>query len=123
MFPGEFNYTCTVNGDILIHPGGDTSVPPCAMMPRSGYFFDALNRQEPLDESKLNIEDNLEEFESITDHELNYWKNQVDSVEKCGKGVVASLGGTALGDIALVPGLQLKNPRGSGELKNGIFQL
>jgi len=112
MFPGEFNYTYTVNGDILIHPEGDTSVPPCAMMPRSGYFFDALNRQEPLDESKLNIEDNLEEFNSITDHELNYWKNQTDSVEKCGKGVVASLGGTALGDIALVPGLQLKNPRG-----------
>jgi len=112
MFPGEFNYTYTVNGDILIHPEGDTSVPPCAMMPRSGYFFDALNRQEPLDESKLNIEDNLEEFNSITDHELNYWKNQTDCVEKCGKGVVASLGGTALGDIALVPGLQLKNPRG-----------
>ena len=28
MLPGEFNYTHTVNGDILIHPGGDTSVPP-----------------------------------------------------------------------------------------------
>ncbi len=112
MFPGEFNYTFTVNGDILIHPEGDTSVPPCALMPKSGYFFDALNRQEPIDDSTLKIEDNLEEFTAISDHDLEYWKKQVGSVENSGKGVVASLGGTALGDIALVPGLQLKNPKG-----------
>jgi len=112
MFPGEFNCTYTVNGDILIHPEGDTSVPPSAVMPKSGYFFDALNRQEPIDESTLKIEDNLEEFTAISDHDLEYWKQQVGSVENSGKGVVASLGGTALGDIALVPGLQLKNPKG-----------
>lgn len=112
MLPGEFNYSYTVNGDILIHPGGDTSVPPCAMMPKSGYFFDALNRQEPIDDSTLKIEDNLEEFTAISDHNLEYWKKQVESVENSGKGVVASLGGTALGDIALVPGLQLKDPKG-----------
>ena len=112
MFPGEFNYTFTVNGDILIHPEGDTSVPPCAVMPKSGYFFDALNRQEPIDDSTLKVEDNLEEFTPITDHDLQYWKMQAEAVSKSGKGVVASLGGTALGDIALVPGLQLKNPKG-----------
>ncbi len=112
MLPGEFNYTHTVNGDILIHPGGDTSVPPCAMMPKSGYFFDALNRQESIDDSNLSIDDNLEEFTLISEHELEYWKNQVNLAERSGKAVVASLGGTALGDIALVPGLQLKNPKG-----------
>ena len=112
MFPGEFNYTFTVNGDILIHPEGDKSVPPCAVMPKSGYFFDALNRQEPIDDSTLKVEDNLEEFTPITDHDLQYWKMQAEAVSKSGKGVVASLGGTALGDIALVPGLQLKNPKG-----------
>lgn len=112
MLPGEFNYTFTTNGDILIYPEGDTSVPPCAMMPKSGYFFDALNRQKPIDDSTLRIEDNLEEFTFISDHELEYWKNQVDLAAKSGKAVVASLGGTALGDIALVPGLQLKDPKG-----------
>ena len=112
MLPGEFNYTHTVNGDILIYPEGDTSVSPCAMMPKSGYFFDALTRQEPIDDSKLKVEDNLEEFNLITDHDLQYWKKQVETVENSGKGVVASLGGTALGDIALVPGLQLKDPKG-----------
>ena len=112
MFPGEFNYSFSAGGDILIHPGGDTSVPPCAVMPGSGYFFDALNRQEPIDESALRVEDNLEEFTEISDHDLQYWKKQAESVSNAGKGIVASLGGTALGDIALVPGLQLKEPKG-----------
>jgi hypothetical protein len=112
LFPGEFNYTYNGNGDILIHPEGDVSAPPSAMMPKTGYFFDAVNRQEPVDDSKLNVEDNLEEFGRITDHDLLYWKEQAESVENSGKVIMASLGGTALGDIALVPGLNLKHPKG-----------
>jgi hypothetical protein len=112
MFPGEFNYTFNKNGDILMYPEGDTSVPPSAMMPKSGFFFDALNRQGPLDDSTLKLEDNLEEFGFINEKELAYWKNQVNSSEPYSKAVMASLGGTALGDIALVPAIQLKNPKG-----------
>jgi len=112
LFPGTFNYTYNQNGDILMYPEGDTSVPPSGMMPKSGYFFDALDRQKPIDESKLTVEDNLEEFGHITEKELAYWKEQVDSVDDNSKAVVASLGGTALGDIALVPAINLKNPKG-----------
>jgi hypothetical protein len=112
LFPGSFNYTYNSNGDILMYPEGDTTVPPSAMMPKSGYFFDALARQQPIDDSKLTVEDNLEEFGHITGPELDYWKNLVSSVTDSSKAVVASLGGTALGDIALVPAINLKNPRG-----------
>lgn len=112
LFPGGFNYTYTENGDILMYPEGDTTVRPSAMMPKTGFFFDALDRQEPFDDSKLRLEDNLEEFTLISDHDLEYWKQQAFRVENSGKGVIASLGGTALGDIALVPAIQLKNPRG-----------
>jgi hypothetical protein len=112
LFPGEFNYTFNSNGDILIHPEGDTSVPPSAMMPKTGYFFDALDRQGPIDDSTLKVEDNLEEFSRVNEHDLKYWEEQVRDVENSGKGVLANLGGTALGDIALVPAVQLKNPRG-----------
>jgi len=112
LFPATFNYTYNDNGDILMYPEGDTSVPPSGMMPKSGYFFDALDRQKPIDESKLTVEDNLEEFGHITEKELTYWKEQVDSVDDNSKAVVASLGGTALGDIALVPAINLKNPKG-----------
>ena len=112
LFPGTFNYTFNDNGDILMYPEGDTSVPPSGMMPKSGYFFDALNRQQPIDDSTLKVEDNLEEFGYVTEQELNYWKDQIASLEDNSKAVVASLGGTALGDIALVPAINLKNPKG-----------
>jgi len=112
LFPGGFNYTYNSNGDILMYPEGDTSVPPSGIMPKTGYFFDALNRQKPIDDSTLKVEDNLEEFGHITEPELAYWKNTVSALENNTKAVVASLGGTALGDIALVPAINLKDPKG-----------
>jgi hypothetical protein len=112
LFPGDFNYTVDQKGDILIYPEGDTSVPPSAVMPHSGYFFDAIERQQPIDESKLDVNDNLEEFGFITEPELAYWKNQIDNIKFKDKAVIASFGGTALGDIALVPAVNLKNPKG-----------
>jgi hypothetical protein len=112
LLPGEFNCTFNSNGDMLIHPEGDTSVPPSAMMPKTGYFFDALDRQQPIDEATLREEDNLEEFGFITDHDLDYWKKQVEAVEPYSKAIIANPGGTALGDIALVPAVQLKHPKG-----------
>jgi hypothetical protein len=112
LFPAEFNYTYNSNGDILMYPEGDTSVKPSSMMPKSGYFFDAIERQEQIDDSTLKIEENLEEFGLVTDHDLNYWKHQVESVDRDSQAVVATLGGTALGDIAIVPGVGLKKPQG-----------
>ncbi len=112
MFPGDFNYTYNSNGDILMYPEGDTSVPPSAIMPKTGYFFDALDRQKPIDDSTLKVEDNLEEFTPVTDQDLLYWKRKAESLTDNSKAVVASLGGTALGDIALVPAINLKDPKG-----------
>jgi hypothetical protein len=112
MFPGEFNYTYTTNGDILMYPEGDTSEPPSAMMPKTGFFFDALNRQEPIDDSTLRVEDNLEEFSPISRKDLEHWRQAARSEKAKSMGVVASFGGTALGDIALVPAIQMRNPKG-----------
>ncbi len=112
LFPEGFNYTYNNNGDILMYPEGDTSVPPSGMMPKTGYFFDAINRQKPIDEATLKVEDNLEEFGRITEPELEYWKNQMLKLQSNNKAVVASLGGTALGDIALVPAINLRDPKG-----------
>jgi hypothetical protein len=112
LFPGNFNYTYDDNGGILIYPEGDTSVAPSAIMPKSGYFFDAIERQELIDESKLRVEDNLEEFGDVSESDLIYWKNQIDSLKENNKAVMASLGGTALGDIALVPAMNLRKPKG-----------
>jgi hypothetical protein len=112
LFPGESNFTFNDNGDMLIHPEGDTSVRPSAVMPKTGYFFDAIERQGPVDDSTLKLEDNLEEFGRVTDNDLKFWKEQVRKAGESDKAVLANLGGTALGDIALVPAVQLKDPKG-----------
>ena len=112
MVPLDFNVTKDENGDLLMYPGGDTSVPPCAKMPKASYFFDAIIRQEPIVEEELNVEDNLEEFGLISDADLEHWRVEVDKAYFSGKAVIAAFGGTALGDIALVPGMDLKAPKG-----------
>jgi uroporphyrinogen-III decarboxylase len=112
MVPVDFIYEKDNDGSLLIYPAGDHSVKPAARMPSTGYFFDAIIRQEPIDDNHLNVEDNLEEFEPISDETLNYWKRNVDKLSASGKGIIASLGGTALGDIALVSGMNLRRPKG-----------
>jgi len=110
--PVDFLYKKENDGSLLMYPAGDNTVAPSGRMPSSGYFFDAIIRQEPIDDNNLNPEDNLEEFTPITDVTLAYWKRNVDKLSASGKGIIASLGGTALGDIALVPAMQLKHPKG-----------
>ncbi len=112
MVPLNFNVTKDENGDLLMYPEGDTSVAPSAKMPKASYFFDAIIRQEPIVEEELNVEDNLEEFGLISDEDLEHWRTEVDKAYFSGKAVIAAFGGTALGDIALVPGLNLKEPKG-----------
>ena len=70
--PGGFNTDPEPNGDILLYPQGDQSVPPSGRMPKGGYYFDSIPRQEPIDESRLESEDNCEEFAPISDDALQY---------------------------------------------------
>ena len=60
LVPREFNVTVNERGDTLIYPEGDTTVPPSGRMPQGGFFFDNIIRQGPIDEDKLNPDDNLE---------------------------------------------------------------
>ena len=112
LVPGDFNVTYDQQGDVIIYPEGDMSAAPSAKMPKNGYFFDALTRQEPLDHENLKLEDNLEEFSYISDEDLRYFNKAVRKVSGLEKAVVANFGGTALGDIALVPATNLKHPKG-----------
>ncbi len=112
MVPMGFNVTISENGDVLMHPEGDTSIPPSAKMPATGYFFDAIIRQDSIEEENLKVEDNLEEFGLISEKDLEHWRIEVDKAYYSGKGIIAAFGGTALGDIALVPGMQMRHPKG-----------
>ena len=112
LVPGQFNTATDANGDTLVYPEGDTSVPASGRMPKGGYFFDCIIRQEPVDEDKLNAEENAEEFKPITEAELDHLARAAREAAATGRGVVAGFGGTAFGDIALVPGPFLKHPKG-----------
>ncbi len=112
LVPGDFNITVDAEGNTLIYPEGDRTVAPSGRMPSGGYFFDCIVRQEPLDEEKLNPEDNMEEFTLISQEDLDHIVRTVRAAGSTGRGVIASFGGTAFGDIALVPGPFLKHPKG-----------
>lgn len=112
LVPGAFNTTRDTNGDTLLYPQGDTSVPPSGRMPKGGYFFDVIVRQEPIDEDRLNPEDNLEEFQPVDEGTLRHFGEAARTARASGRAVVANFGGMALGDIARVPGPGLKHPKG-----------
>ena len=108
----NFQTNTDTQGNILIYPQGDLMVPASAKMPRASYFFDAIIRQKPIDDSELNPADNLEEFGALSDEDVESWKAVIDNYRECTRALVANIGGTALGDIALVPAVNLKNPKG-----------
>jgi hypothetical protein len=112
LVPGGFNVTIGPDGSSQLHPLGDTSLPPSARMPSGGYFFDAMVRQEPIDEDRLDPADNLEEFKPISEEDLAHFEREARRAAATGRAVVAAFGGTGFGDIANVPAIGLPRPKG-----------
>ena len=112
LMSGNFQTTKDANGDTLVFPGGDRSAPPSGRLPRNGFFFDTIIRQEPIEEAALDPADNLEEFGPITEETLEHFQRESSRAGATGRGIIASFGGTSLGDIALVPAPGLKRPKG-----------
>ena len=118
LVPEKFNTLPEENGDILMYPEGDRSVPPSGRMPFNGYYFDGIVRQPPIDEATLDPSDNLEEFTPVSDEDLEYFRREATRLyEETDYAILANFGGTAFGDIALVPAPWLKNPRGIRDIE------
>ncbi len=111
LVPGGFEFTLDENGDTLLYPQGDRSVPPSGRMPKDGYFFDAIIRQEPLDEDKLDPRDNLEEHAAMSDADIAWFDTAIHEASASGRAVVIKAG-SGLGDISTIPGLSLRHPKG-----------
>jgi hypothetical protein len=112
LVPQGFNTTVDANGDTLMYPEGDVTAPASGRMPANGWFFDAIIRQEPVDEDRLDPADNLEEFGPISDADLTHLCRNIEELKGSGRAVLCTIGGMALGDIALVPAVFLKHPKG-----------
>jgi hypothetical protein len=105
------------SGDTLIYPKGDRAAPPSARMPKDGFFFDTIVRQEPIVEGRLDPQDNLEEFGPVSRQDLDYFAAETKRAAATGRAVTATFGGMGLGDIALVPAPFLRRPRGIRDIE------
>ena len=125
LVPSDFNTTVALNGGIYQYPQGDQTVPPSGFLPRGGYYFDAILRETPpFDEDNPSLDDNLEEFTRISDEELKYVQKEAERLRRetdC--AILGSPGGTALGDIALVPATFLKFPKGIRDIEEWYISM
>jgi hypothetical protein len=114
LVSGDFVTTFDeATGDILIYPEGDRSAPPSGRMPKGGFFFDTIIRQDPIAEERLNPDDNCEEFGLLGEADLAYYRGQLQRLDAHpDAGVILVVPGAAFGDIALVPAPFLKHPKG-----------
>ncbi len=118
LVPGMFNTEPAEDGSILMYAGGDKSYPPSAKMPKGGFYFDAIIRQKPVDESKLSADDNLEEFSILSDETLAKWQKNADELYvRTDRAIATSFPGTAFGDVFLVPAPFLKDPKGIRDIE------
>ncbi|MBM3854637.1 MAG: methyltransferase [Verrucomicrobia bacterium] len=123
LVPEGFRPREEPSGDVYLFPEGDPSVPPSGHLPAGGYFFDAIIRQPPLDESRLDPADNCEEFRLLGAEDLAHWEREIARVRGSPRAIHASFGGTGFGDIALVPAVFLKHPRGIRDVSEWYVSL
>ena len=123
LMPGNFEFSNDEKGSVLIYPRGNRNTRPSAIMPKSGKFFDSIIRQEEIDDQSLNAKDNLEEFVEYDPESLDYISKKVEEARTSNSGVIGTPGGTALGDIALVPGPGLENPKGIRDVEEWYISM
>jgi len=114
LISGHFEYDMLENGDIVQYPKGDRGAPPSGKMPKDGYYFDSIVRQEPIDELKLDPKEwVLQTYSLYTEEDLRYleetskwyWENTEYSL-------LGNFWGAGFGDIAIVPGPHIPHPKG-----------
>jgi hypothetical protein len=109
-----FTYKVDPNGDTYAYPQGDTNVPPSAVMPKGGYYFDNIVRQGPLDEDTMNGRaDFAGDFSLLSDEDLKYYENRInDLYYNTEYAIIGNFSGFGIGDAALLPGPWLKHTPG-----------
>ncbi len=112
LVPGKFNTEPDARGQILMYPEGDTAARPSARMPDGGFYFDSIVRQPPVDDGKLDPADNVD-YGPLSEEDLAHFEREAKRLrDGSDRAILGGIGGTALGDIALVPGPWIKDPRG-----------
>jgi len=114
LISGHFEHDVLENGDIVQYPKGDRSAPPSGKMPKDGYYFDSIVRQEPIDESSLDPKQWVKETYSLyTEEDLRFLeKTSLHFYENTDYALLGNFWGAGFGDIAIVPGPHIPHPSG-----------
>jgi len=111
--PGQFHYLTDDNGDLLLSPRGDATKPPSGRMPKDGYYFDLIPRQQPLDWDKLDPDEFAEQFQPLPDGELAYLQETADQLYRnTSFAILGGLGERGLGNLPLVLAPEMDEPKG-----------
>lgn len=117
--PEEFRTSVDEQGRTYLYPQGDVSAPPCAMMPKGGFFFDNITRgSAELDEDMASArEDFKDDYGVLRDEQLEKLAKKCDDYyHNTDYGIVYSGNLAAIGDFAIVPGPNVKYPAGIRDL-------
>ena len=113
LVPGLFNTERNPDGSVYQYPQGDKGFGPSSVMPKNGYYFDAIIRQKPIDYNNLDPRDNMEEFQVISDEEVRLLKEKAEDIfNNTEYAIYLDLCFSSFGDIAFIPGVALKDPKG-----------
>lgn len=125
LVPEKFNTIPDQEGNIYQYPQGDSSYPPVAKLPKGGFYHDALIRQKPIEEAQLKVEDQIEEYQILSEEDLLYYEREARRLFEETEYAIVSGGvpGTNLGDIAFVPGMTLKDPKGIRDVEEWYVSL
>lgn len=110
----HFVYDVLPNGDIVQYPEGDRSAPPSGRMPKDGFYFDAIVRQEPINEAGLDPKEWVDQtYGLFTDEDLRFLEEQSKwYFENTDYALFGNYGGGSFGDIAIVVGPHIPHPKG-----------
>lgn len=114
MVSGNFEYDVLENGDIVQYPKGDRGAPPSGRMPKGGYYFDVIVRQEPIDEKQLDPKEWVEQtYDIYTEEDLRFLEETSKwYFENTDYALLGNFWGAGFGDIAFVPGPHIPHPKG-----------
>ena len=110
----DFNLSEDSEGNLYIHPGGDRSARPSAKLPKGGFYFDNIVRQQPIDEDDMNgRRDFSEDFKELSDETCRYLEEQSRYLyDNTQYSIIGAFSQGSLGDAAPLPGPGLKETRG-----------
>lgn len=110
----DFVTTRDHDGNTYLYPRGDTNGGPSGVLPKGGYYFDAITRQGIIDENDLHpTEDFRDDYVVLSQEELRAQEEESKALyENTDFAIVSVLIPASFNDFAHLPGPFLKEPRG-----------